>query len=198
MVMMPLNQIAVMRPEPEGVRIVTTAGANDPMLVLRAQLARRNAALVQPAVRHAVLPGVDRRRGPGPRLRRRSAFILRDIRAGPFTRRDALWFAALLLTVVWAKLTLLQHYPVPVPFWDQWDGEALTLYIPWADGGVTWRQMFTFHNEHRIFFSRLLALTLLVVNGQWDPHLQIVVNASLHSLAALVFAGVPVAGDGRR
>jgi hypothetical protein len=75
-----------------------------------------------------------------------------------------------------------------VPFWDQWDGEALTLYIPWSDHGLTWRQMFTFHNEHRIFFSRLLALSLLIVNGQWDPHLQIVVNGLLHSLVGVILA----------
>jgi hypothetical protein len=48
--------------------------------------------------------------------------------------------------------------------------------------------MFTFHNEHRIFFSRLLALSLVVVNGQWDPHLQIVVNGLLHSLVAVILA----------
>ena len=70
--------------------------------------------------------------------------------------------------------------------------------MPWADHGVTWRQMFTFHNEHRIFFSRLLALSLLVTNGQWDPHLQIVVNALLHSVAALVFAAILWLAMGRR
>ena len=35
MVLMPLHQIAIIRPEREGVRIVTTPGANDPMLVAR-------------------------------------------------------------------------------------------------------------------------------------------------------------------
>ena len=197
MVMTPLNQIAMMRLEPEGVRIVTTAGANDPMLVTKSSWLTESPRwydlqLVTPfslawiagAVVVLVATGL--------------AFILREIRAGPVSRRDALWFAALMLTVVWAKLALLQQHPVPVPFWDQWDGEGLTLYIPWADHGVTWRQMFTFHNEHRIFFSRLLALTLLVANGQWDPHLQIVVNAVIHSLAALVFAGMLWLAMGRR
>ena len=194
--MLPLHQIAIMRRDRDGVRIVTTPGANDAMLVMRSSW------LVEPprwyslrfvtpfsltwiavAVLVLIAAGL--------------ACIVHEIRAGPVARRD-LWFAALFLTVIWAKLALLQQYPVPVPFWDQWDGEALTLYIPWADHGVTWRQMFTLHNEHRIFFSRLLALTLRVTNGQWDPHLQIVVNAVLHSLGALVFAALLWLALGRR
>ena len=48
--------------------------------------------------------------------------------------------------------------------------------LPYSSGGLTWRQMFTLHNEHRIFFTRVLAMALVILNGQWDPHLQIVVN----------------------
>ena len=54
--------------------------------------------------------------------------------------------------------------------------------------------MFTFHNEHRIFFSRLLALSVLVLNGQWDPHLQIVVNAALLTHSWAVARGDALAG----
>ena len=46
--------------------------------------------------------------------------------------------------------------------------------------------MFGLHNEHRIFFSRVLALDLLVLNGQWDPRLQQVVNAGLQSVIAVL------------
>ena len=196
MVMMPLHQIAIMRPEREGVRIVTTPGANDPMLVTRSSwlvesprwyslrfVTPFSLAWIAAAVLSWSRPGLRSSCG----------------RFVPARSRDVtLWFVALFLTVVWAKLALLHQYPAPVPFWDQWDGEGLTLYIPWADHGVTWRQMFTFHNEHRIFFSRLLALTVLVTNGQWDPHLQIVVNAILHSVAALVFAAMIWLAMGRR
>ena len=126
------------------------------------------------------------------------AFVARDIARGPFDAGHALWFGALFLTVLWAKATLLEHYPVPVPFWDQWDGEAATLYIPWWHDGLSWRQMFMLHNEHRIFFSRVLAVSLLVVNGQWDPHLQILVNAVVQSLAALVFAAALWMSMGRQ
>jgi len=126
------------------------------------------------------------------------AFLARDVSRGQFSARDALWLAALFVVVLWGKLALLDHYPVPVPFWDQWDGEVASLYLPYANGGLTWHQMFTLHNEHRIFFTRVLAVTLLTINGQWDPQLQIAVNAVLHSLAAVVFAVMLWLACGRR
>ncbi len=52
---------------------------------------------------------------------------------------------------------------MPVPFWDQWDGEAASLYLPLMNDGLTWHQMFTLHNEHRIFFTRVAVTTLLVL-----------------------------------
>ena len=65
------------------------------------------------------------------------------------------------------------------------------LSVVGADGG--------FHNEHRIFFTRLLALGLLMANGQWDPQLQQVVNTGLHAMTALVVAMMFWrASDGRR
>ena len=35
--------------------------------------------------------------------------------------------------------------------------------------------------QHRVVFTRLLALGLLSLNGRWDPQLQQVVNAGLHA-----------------
>ena len=87
---------------------------------------------------------------------------------------------------------------MPVPFWDQWDGEAWSLYLPFFNGGLTWHQMFTLHNEHRIFFTRVLATALVVVNGQWDPLLQIVVNIGLASITAVLFASMAWLAAGRR
>ena len=72
------------------------------------------------------------------------------------------------------------------------------MYLPFANGGLTWHQMFTLHNEHRIFFTRVLAMALVAVNGRWDPQLQIVVNAVLHSLVAVIFAVVLWLAAGRR
>ncbi len=124
--------------------------------------------------------------------------LVRDVRAGPWTRRDALWLTGLLFTVLAARLALIDRYPMPVPYWDQWDGEGWSLYLPYANGGLTWQQMFTLHNEHRIFFTRVLAMVLLLVNGQWDPMLQIAVNAVLASLTAVILAAIVWLAAGRR
>ena len=192
--MSPLNQIASIAQEGENVRIVTTPGANDPMLLLRSQWLtappRWNSwqfvtswSLSWIAAAAFALIAVA------------AGLVLLELR--PIDLRHSLWLAALLFTVVAAKLTLLRHYPMPVPFWDQWDGEASSLYLPFANGGLTWRQMFTLHNEHRIFFTRVLAMTLLMVNGQWDPQLQIVVNIALHALTAVVLGAVLWLAAGR-
>jgi hypothetical protein len=197
LVMVPLNQIALFVPDGTGARIVTTPKANDPMMVMRsswlaAPPRRYSLQFVTPfsliwvtlAAAAVIAVGVG--------------IVARDLMRGPLTARDGLWLAALFLGVVWATVTLLHRYPVPVPFWDQWDGEAITLYIPSPYNGVTWRQMFALHNEHRIFFSRLLALALVKSNGEWDPHLQIVVNSVLHALGATVLAAVLWLSSGRR
>ena len=55
------------------------------------------------------------------------------------------------------------------------------LYVPFNEGCLSWRQIAALHNEHRVVFTRLLALGLLSLNGQWDPQLQQVVNAGLHA-----------------
>jgi len=80
------------------------------------------------------------------------------------------------------KLWLIHTYGNATPFWDQWDAEAANLYKPYFDGTLTFSSWFAPHNEHRIFTTRLLALGLLLINGIWNPLLQMVVNAALHVL----------------
>ncbi len=86
-------------------------------------------------------------------------------------------FAAMLFGI---KLWLIATYGNATPFWDQWDAEAANLYKPFLEGTLHWADLFAPHNEHRIFTTRLLALTLLTINGIWNPLLQMVVNAVLH------------------
>jgi hypothetical protein len=94
------------------------------------------------------------------------------------------WFCALaVVLILWgAKLGLVAAAGSDVPLSDQWDAEAAHLYLPHLQGELTLRAWVEPHNEHRIFFTRLLALGLLRVNGQWDPKLQLVVNALLAAL----------------
>jgi hypothetical protein len=110
----------------------------------------------------------------------------------------AMWLATLLMLVFAAKLLLMRHYPLTVPFWDQWDAEARGLYVPYSECGLSWAQMFSLHNEHRVFFTRLLALVLEVVNGQWDPRVQQVANAAIHALTAVLTASALWVGGQRR
>lgn len=85
------------------------------------------------------------------------------------------------------KLWLISSYGNATPYWDQWDAEAVNLYKPFLDGTLEWADLFGLHNEHRIVSTRILTLSLLNINGIWNPMLQMVVNAILH-IVTLVFA----------
>ena len=103
-------------------------------------------------------------------------------------RPGLIWLGLLFLVVFSAKLFLMRDNPVTVPFWDQWDGEARNLFIPFNSCRLSWPQMFAFHNEHRIFFTRLLALDLLTLNGVWDPRVEQVANAAMHAFTGVLLA----------
>lgn len=90
------------------------------------------------------------------------------------------WLSALFLVVLGAKLWVIRVYGTALPYWDQWD-EAKLLFKPWLEGHSTWGAWFGPHNEHRIFFTRALDVLELWLNGQWDPLLQMVVNAFMHA-----------------
>ena len=94
-------------------------------------------------------------------------------------------FIGAALIILGAKLSLIHYYGSDLPFWDQWDTEPQLLYIAYDQGNLLWSTLFSPHNEHRIFFSRLWALTLYVINQQWDAHLQTVANAFLHTFFGL-------------
>lgn len=84
------------------------------------------------------------------------------------------------------KLWLIHSYGNATPFWDQWDAEAEYLYKPFLAGTLSFIDLLSPHNEHRIFTTRLLALVELKLNGVWNPLLQMVVNAWLHILALIL------------
>ena len=129
------------------------------------------------------------------------ADLFRAIRDGTLPsspRWGWVWLPVVFLLVLSAKLLLMREFPITAPYWDQWDGEARGLYLPYYNCDLSWSQMFALHNEHRIFFSRVLALDLLLVNGQWDPRLQQVVNAGMHSLIAVLLFAISWRGVGGR
>jgi hypothetical protein len=105
------------------------------------------------------------------------------------TRNLAAWLAAFFLVALGAKLWTIQIWATNIPYWDQWD-EARLLFKPWLEGSLTWRDFFIPHNEHRIFFTRLLDLLEVKLNGQWDPAFQMVVNAIIHTAYGCGLAAV--------
>ena len=107
---------------------------------------------------------------------------------------EARWleYLALFLVVVGARLWLVSLYGSPVPIMDQWDGEGATLFKPWLEGTLRVSDLFQPHNEHRILLSRLLALGLLGLNGQWDAQLEMAVNALLCGVMAVLIAAALV------
>ncbi|MDQ0587774.1 hypothetical protein [Variovorax paradoxus] len=106
-----------------------------------------------------------------------------DVRSDPGRFTLLLQFIAFGAILLGLKLWLIHSYGNEVPFWDQWDAEAARLYQPFLRGELSWLELFSPHNEHRIFTTRVLGLLLLAVNGLWSPLLEMVVNAVLHVLA---------------
>ena len=100
--------------------------------------------------------------------------------------RVFLQFSALSFFLFGIKLWVIYNFGNATPFWDQWDAEAANLYAPFLNGTLSWAGLIAAHNVHRIFTTRMLALSLLIINGIWNPLLQMVVNAGLHIVTLLL------------
>lgn len=92
--------------------------------------------------------------------------------------------AGVFLVVFSAMVLTVEQFGVAVPFYDEWDAEAVALYKPYEEGTLHLSNLFAPHNGHLILFTRLTALTLYVINGGWDPQLQMLVSGFLHALTA--------------
>lgn len=103
----------------------------------------------------------------------------------------ALSLLALFLVVAGARLWLVQNYSTSLPFSDQWDGEGGAILKPWVEGHLPFDNLIRPHNEHRILLTRVLILALFAGNRQWDPQLEMAVNAALYGVSAvLITAGL--------
>jgi len=94
--------------------------------------------------------------------------------------------AVALFFLIWGvKLTVIADYGSDLPNWDQWDAEGVQTFLPYLRHRLHFLDLFAPHNEHRVACTRLLALGLLRLNGQWDSRLECVVNAVLHAAVAV-------------
>ncbi len=101
-----------------------------------------------------------------------------------------LYFAGLFWIILAAKLWLIGQFGNSTPYWDQWNGEASLFLVPYLEHHLQLASLFDGHCEHRIFFSRVLAIGLLKLNGLWDPKLEMVVQAFIHVACILLFIGL--------
>src|SRR5215471_8184894 len=110
---------------------------------------------------------------PKPRRQPQTAPVQPQKEVVPPARLHAVLLAvALGLLIIGARWYLIGTYGTDVPWMDQWDAEGQGLYLPSHAGTLSLHDLFAPHNEHRIFFTRVVALGLLWINGQWDPRLQ--------------------------
>jgi hypothetical protein len=110
----------------------------------------------------------------------------------------ARWFlpAGVFGLVLVAQVWLVAVAGTDIPFQDQWDAEGRGLYPALLDGTARTADLFRPHNEHRIFWTRLLNLGLFSLNGQWDPLVQLTAGALLHAaVAALLAVGLKRSGS---
>jgi len=94
-----------------------------------------------------------------------------------------------LLLAILFRFYVINKYGMNVPYWDQWDAEAYLLYKPIIEGNFQFPVLVSAHNEHHIFFTRILAIALFELNSKiWSPILEMFVNGfiSIFSITTLV------------
>ncbi|MDC8011100.1 hypothetical protein [Tahibacter soli] len=102
---------------------------------------------------------------------------------------NATALACALVAVVLARSVFVSLYATDLPFWDQWDAEIRRLYKPFVDGTLSLSDLFATHNEHRVFFSRVLGLLLFCANErQFDNVVAAFANTIVYAAMLGAFA----------
>jgi hypothetical protein len=99
------------------------------------------------------------------------------IQPGAITR-----WVLLTLPALWLGY-LMFNYAVDVPYGDQWDGIA-PLFVKMRAGTLGFSDFFAFHNEHRIFFPRLVIFSLAKLT-HWNIRAEVGLIWSLACLCAV-------------
>ena len=104
-------------------------------------------------------------------------------KAGPFGR-PVVAFLLLALPALWAGW-LIYYYGVDTPWGDEWDSTRLLLE-KFQAGTLQFADFFAFHNEHRIFFPRLLTFGLAQLT-HWNVRAELLVIWILACVCSLNF-----------
>jgi hypothetical protein len=107
---------------------------------------------------------------------------------------------AVACTVFGAKLIVISVLGSPMPLLDQWDAEAANIYAPYLRGALSFANLFAPHLEHRIVLTRVLALAHLELAGEWNPRLEMVLDAIVHTAVITLLAALlmPLVAPQRR
>lgn len=189
----PMNQIQSIVPEGSGVRVYPTPKADDPMLRLdpvplqqrmheamgRATVGRTTVVLLALGMGAMMLTAVV------------GAWLALGKPAG--LARGA----ALFCIVLGGRLLWLHLYSRPVPFWDEWEGDALYILIPFLGGFLDWGAMVMTQWEHRILLTRVITLFGTLLNGEWDVRVAMTVSAIMYS-ATIALVATALGSTGHR
>lgn len=93
-----------------------------------------------------------------------------------------LFIIGMMCILLGSRLALIEKAGYTIPFLDQWDAEAREVITPWLHGELTISDLLRPHNEHRILFTRIIALFSTSINGQWDPFPTLVINSIIYCL----------------
>ncbi len=125
-----------------------------------------------------------------------------DVPSGTPSRwkSKAALLTAVACTVFGSKLVVIWALGSPMPLLDQWDGEAARLYAPYLKGALSFADLLAPHNEHRILLTRVLELIHLELAGEWNPRLESILNAAVHTVLItwLVALLMPLVAPRRR
>jgi hypothetical protein len=84
------------------------------------------------------------------------------------TREKVLLFGLVSLPIIYLG-TLLVLKTVNVPFWDQW--ELVPIIHDYETGHLSLHDLWQQHNEHRIFFPRIVMMVLAVIT-HWNTRVE--------------------------
>lgn len=75
-------------------------------------------------------------------------------------------------------LYFIARYSVNIPYMDQWDG-MIELLSAMKDGSLSFSHLWTQHNEHRLFFPKLIMISLASIshwNVVWEQYFSIFIQ----------------------
>jgi hypothetical protein len=101
------------------------------------------------------------------------------------------------LLILGSKFLVLRLCSSPLPVFDQWQAEGQYLLRPWLHGELHFGALFAPWAQHRILWTRLLALGLFRLNGQWDTQVEAIAAAFVHASTAVLLGVILVRRLGR-